>query len=627
MKRYSILTIIFFLVKLSNAQTSLQFSKHYGGSKDDICTVTKKANDGDYVMAGYSFSNDSNVTDHHGTVGTCDIWVVKVDPQGNIKWKKSIGGSGSDIPYDIIQRTTIDSSFIICGSTSSNDGDFLNQSKGGTDMALISITKTGYLNWTGTYGGTGTDIAYSVVEMPDKGFAIAGSTTSNNSTSDFGIWNQGSQTGLSVPIVFKIALNLQQYYSIYWQNFGAGGLNASSAFKDIVLLSDTAIIVGGYSHVNTVKTDVDFYFKKIDKYGFSLWTKNYGSSVSDQLNKMKLLSDGSIIAVGVTSGNDGDVSGNHGKTDALVIKINSNTGNKIWLKCYGGWNDEYASCITQLPDGSCTLGVNSTSYPVAINGDWTTFAGGTFDMVLFNFDPNTGNKNWAKNYGSPVGADYITSVIFNSPSEYIIGGYSNSNYSADIPMTYGAYDYSLLSLKDLALPVTLSNFSGNKITNGIVLNWNILNAINFSHFNVLRSFDGNNFELVKNVKYNNNSNYNFIDNINYSKVYYKLEMVDKDGSKTISNVLYFENKISGIKIYPNPVRDIINIEFPSSQVGKKTIITIYDYSGKQVYKKSTIVESIISINIRQLSNMHVGTYIITVLDETSHKESKKIFIR
>lgn len=94
-------------------------------------------------MAGYTNSNDGNVSGNHGT-NTYDFWVVKLDNSGNLLWQKCFGGSGDDKAYSIKQ--TFDGGYIVAGKNNSVDGNVTNN-KGATDAWVIKLDSNGNLQW------------------------------------------------------------------------------------------------------------------------------------------------------------------------------------------------------------------------------------------------------------------------------------------------------------------------------------------------------------------------------------------------------------------------------------------------------------------------------------------------
>src|SRR5687767_4450218 len=77
---------------------NIQWQKCLGGSSDDYARCVKPTVDGGYIVAGYSFSSNGDVSGNHGG---SDYWVVKFDNGGNIQWQKCLGGSSNDYAYYI----------------------------------------------------------------------------------------------------------------------------------------------------------------------------------------------------------------------------------------------------------------------------------------------------------------------------------------------------------------------------------------------------------------------------------------------------------------------------------------------------------------------------------------------
>lgn len=74
--------------------------------------------DGGYLVAGYANSTDFDVTGNHGED---DVWILKLNSIGDLIWQKSLGGLNDD--QALAMCKTNDGHFIIAGSSESNDGD------------------------------------------------------------------------------------------------------------------------------------------------------------------------------------------------------------------------------------------------------------------------------------------------------------------------------------------------------------------------------------------------------------------------------------------------------------------------------------------------------------------------
>ena len=108
-----------------------------GGTNDDGANAIHQTSDGGYIVAGFSKSNDGDVTGHQGNTTTDDNWIVKLDGNGNIQWQKSLGGTLNDVANSINQSS--DGGYITAGSSSSNDGD-VSGNHGSNDYWVVKLS-------------------------------------------------------------------------------------------------------------------------------------------------------------------------------------------------------------------------------------------------------------------------------------------------------------------------------------------------------------------------------------------------------------------------------------------------------------------------------------------------------
>ncbi|MCP4634684.1 MAG: hypothetical protein GY855_17275, partial [candidate division Zixibacteria bacterium] len=140
------------------------WEKTYGGVNNDLGKSVRQTTDGGFIVVGATWVSDNY-----------DIWLLKLDPNGNIVWEKTYGEGEKDIPYTI--RQTDDNGFIILGITASF-GTI------GQDFLLIKTDSLGNTEWIQTYGGSGYDDGRNVEQTSDKGYILAGFSTSFDSSFD-----------------------------------------------------------------------------------------------------------------------------------------------------------------------------------------------------------------------------------------------------------------------------------------------------------------------------------------------------------------------------------------------------------------------------------------------------------
>jgi gliding motility-associated-like protein len=165
----------YWIVKLSS-QGIIQWQKCFGGGGDDVPKAIQQTNDGGYIVAGYSSSPNGDITLSNGGY---DYWIVKFSNIGNIQWQKSLGGTADDYAQSIQQ--TFDGGYIIAGYSNSNDGDVTgNHASYTPDYWVVKLSSTGSIQWQKTLGGTDNDYAYSIDQTSEGGYIVAGKAASND---------------------------------------------------------------------------------------------------------------------------------------------------------------------------------------------------------------------------------------------------------------------------------------------------------------------------------------------------------------------------------------------------------------------------------------------------------------
>lgn len=162
------------LIKLS-ATGALQWQKTFGGSGEDYGASVQQTTDSGYIFAAYSTSANGDLTKHYGSATTSDYWIIKVSPSGTMQWQKTLGGTGND--YTTSVKQTTDGNFIVAGYSTSNDSD-VTGSHGSDDFWIVKLSTTGNMLWQKALGGTGSDFANAVVETADGKYVVAGGSNS-----------------------------------------------------------------------------------------------------------------------------------------------------------------------------------------------------------------------------------------------------------------------------------------------------------------------------------------------------------------------------------------------------------------------------------------------------------------
>ncbi len=347
------------VVKL-NSSGDIIWKKCLGGTDHDFAYSIQQTSDGGFIVAGLTGSNDGDVSGNHGG---SDAWVVKLNSSGEIEWQKCLGGTNYDFAYSIQQ--TSDGGFIVASITGSNDGD-VSGNHGGSDYWVVKLNSSGGIEWQKCLGGTNSDggifndYIYSIQQTSDGGFIMACETMSNDGDVS---GNHGSYDAWVVK--------LNSLGDIEWQKC-LGGTNRDIA-NSIQQTSDGGFIVAGSTSSNDGDVSGnhgygDAWVVKLNSSGDIEWQKCLGGTNSDWAYSIQQTNDSGFIVAGYTHSNNGDVSGNHGYYDYWVVKLNS-SGDIEWQKCIGGTNYEFANSIQQTSDGGFIVAGETLSNNGDVSGN------------------------------------------------------------------------------------------------------------------------------------------------------------------------------------------------------------------------------------------------------------------
>jgi hypothetical protein len=335
-----------YVVKL-DAHGNLQWTKTIGGKKEDMGTSLIQTSDGGYAIAGHTKSFGA---------GEWDVYVVKLDTNGNLQWTKTIGGPASEIGNSLIQ--TSDSGYAIAGFTSSFGA-------GGDDIYVVKLDAKGNLQWTKTIGGPDDEIGYSLIQTSDGGYAIAGVTGSFGA----GEWD-----------VYVVKLDTNG--NLQWTKTIGGP--ASEIGNSLIQTSDGGYAITGFTISFGAGRD-DVYVVKLDANGNLQWTKTIGGLEPEEGYSLIQTSDGGYAITGYT------FSFGAGEADVYVVKLDA-SGNLQWTKTIGGPEGDYGNSLIQTSDGG-----------YAIAGVTSSFGAGDEDVYVVKLDKN-GNACCAVSQTSRVGS-------------------------------------------------------------------------------------------------------------------------------------------------------------------------------------------------------------------------------
>lgn len=274
--------------------------------------------------------------------------------------------------------------------------------------------------------------------------------------------NNGTATAQTATITFTatngqaspVTVNLTQK-ALPLSGLLLGGTKEDGAM-DVKKTADGGLIITGYTQsadgdLASNQGNYDIMVAKLDASGNKQWVKNYGGSASDFGNTVTTTADGGYIVAGNTSSSNGDIPSNLGASDIVVIKLD-NAGNKQWLKTFGGSKLDDATTILSTSDGGYVVAGRTAS----TDGEGAGNHGGS-DILVIKLDAS-GNKQWAKVLGGTVN-DLCGHLITTADGGYALCGYSASS-NGDISSNKGSFDYLLIKLDASGNKVWDKNYGG-----------------------------------------------------------------------------------------------------------------------------------------------------------------------
>jgi hypothetical protein len=270
-----------------------------GGTLEEYGRGVQQTSDGGYiVISGEAFSNDGNVSGHHGSSAYSDIWVVKLSSTGVIQWQKSLGGTMQERGFAIQQ--TSDGGYVVAGETYSIDGD-VSGKHGLNDFWVVKLSSSGTIEWQKCYGGNGDDWANAIQQTSDGGYIVAGKSGSAD----------GDVTGHHGYNDYWV-VKTDGSGNIQWQK-SLGGIDDDYA-NSVSQTPDGGYIVAG--DAQSTSGDItghhghtDCWVVKLDANGALQWQKSLGGTGYDYGFSVKPTVNGGYIVTGFTDSNNGDVTG------------------------------------------------------------------------------------------------------------------------------------------------------------------------------------------------------------------------------------------------------------------------------------------------------------------------------
>lgn len=461
-----LLVLLLSTFQLTQAQDIL-WEKSYGGKHAEYLFDVIPTPDYGFILAGSSLSKKTgNKTEDNR--GDLDYWVWKMDEKGELDWQKSLGGSGQDLLRCI--KLTSDGGFILGGQSSSvKDGDKSTLHLGGDDLWIVKLNPKGQIEWQLTLGGSGQEILHCITPTTDGGYILGASSSSNITDEDLS--QSTGEVSKKEKIILKDTNsfgNLDYWIvkidgngELQWQQ-SFGGIY-TDILKTIIEIPKGGYIVGGYSNspeANVLKTGTgipksekcyglgDYWVISLDKQGKVLWEKVYGGEEEDKLQAMLITSDNHLLIGGNSNSNttgNKDISNGKG-ADFWLLETDIN-GAIIWQRTYDTGKRDVLTSVIRNNDGTLILGGYAQS---EVTGTKNIDKEDVNDYILLKAKAN-GEEIWKRTVGSN-GKDVLKMGIETRDGGYLLCGTSSGKPSRDKESGVGRNDFWVVKLLDKDKP-------------------------------------------------------------------------------------------------------------------------------------------------------------------------------
>jgi len=293
------------------------WGKVFGTSSFDICRSVRQTSDNGYILIGS--------TNGFGA-GENDFYYKKIDASGNNVWGYANGTVANDNGYGVVEDT--DGGYIFAGETNGFGA-------GENDVMMFKQNTDNTIDWAYAYGTEQVEKGFALVRSADGGLAVAGikyDATDDNYDMLFYKFNAvgNSQYGKRI-----------------------GGDQYEEA-RSLVALSDGSFVLAGQTS-SFGQGGADFYAKKLDEDGNSVWGWAYGYSGDEMAYGITSTSDNGFAIVGET------YSVGAGLGDVWLVKIDSE-GELQWSWTFGGLERDVGYSIIQDSDDNYCMAGETESF-------------------------------------------------------------------------------------------------------------------------------------------------------------------------------------------------------------------------------------------------------------------------
>jgi len=439
-----------------------------GSTSEDFAKSIATDTAGNSYIAG-TFTGTANFgSTQLISYGNYDIFVAKLDADGNWLWAKKAGGTGHDQGYSIAVDS--DGNVYITGyfELTALFGIFPLNSVGLHEMFVAKLNTDGTWLWAQRGGGASYDYGQSIVTDENGNCYVTGKFVG---TAGFGTTNLTSAGSYDVYVA-KLNTN-----GLWLWAMKAGGTGSDSGEGIAYDGSNYLYITGSFSNTadfgSTVLTsagDKDIFVSKLDTNGLWNWSTRAGGTSYGYAQCIVTDGNGRIYVTGYFGGvADFTVSllSSGGDSDTFIAQLDE-YGYWVWAVRGGGLYIDSARSITTDSNGYIYV-TGYFDYSAHFGSSYLISAGGS-DMFVTKLDMN-GNWLWARDIGGNSYDAGFGIACDNSGNCYTAGTISVTAYfGLDELFSEGAWDIFAAKLCD-PTPKIPQNITISNLGNDVIVDW------------------------------------------------------------------------------------------------------------------------------------------------------------
>jgi hypothetical protein len=410
----------------SLAAVSVPWVTQVGDSGESRGEGVSALPDGSSIVTGYFEGVATFGSTTLTSLGSWDVFVAKLDSDGEYVWVTQAGGSSTDAARAV--STLSDGSSIVTGQFQGTVtfGSTTLTSTGGAydyDVFVAKLDSDGNFVWAKSAGGGGLDTGHSISVLSDGSSIVTGSYTQGATFGSTTLPNEGNWNGFVAK--FDAAGEYVWAKAVggsgYKESWGVSTASDGSSF--ITGIFGGTATFGSISVTSSGSSDA--FVAKLDSDGNYVWVTSAGGNSYARGNGIRTLSDGSSIVTGWFGGTaifGSTTLTSAGESDVFVAKLDSE-GNYVWATQAGSASYDNGYGLTALSDGSSFV-TGHFRGTVAFGSTTLTSTGGADDWDVFvaKVDPD-GEFVWVTSAGDD-GADL---------------GYDISTLSDGSPLVTGSF--------------------------------------------------------------------------------------------------------------------------------------------------------------------------------------------